>query len=85
MGSESQREIVLSIFQMVLLIVALHNVSTQSKRFQMATPVSYVHQTIAWLIAGLYILLYNVNIVVYMHGAIQPPPPQYEVLNPPLR
>lgn len=54
-GLESPREVTLSILQMGLLIAALHNIYTQSKRFEKATPVSYFHQTIAWTIAGSYL------------------------------
>lgn len=49
---EDKREITLSTVQAVLLIISLHNIYVQSKRFDEGTPVSYFYQTLSWLTAG---------------------------------
>ncbi|KAJ8736343.1 hypothetical protein PYW08_006999 [Mythimna loreyi] len=56
-NNESKREILLSVIQAVLLVISLHNIYIQSKRFEQGTPVLYFYQTLAWFTAGLCLVL----------------------------
>ncbi|XP_075973265.1 phosphatidylinositol glycan anchor biosynthesis class N [Anticarsia gemmatalis] len=54
---ESKREILLTAVQVVLLVVSLQNIYVQSKRFERGTPVSYYYQTLAWITAGVSLVI----------------------------
>ncbi|KAJ2947913.1 hypothetical protein O0L34_g9704 [Tuta absoluta] len=54
---EKRSDVGLTVFQMCLLVLSLYNIYTQSRRFSLKTAVSYVDQTIAWIIAGLSFVL----------------------------
>lgn len=58
-NKETKREVVLTLLQMIVLVISLENIYRQSKRFEKGTPVSYLYQTLTWIIAGecLYLLV----------------------------
>ncbi|KAJ0182490.1 hypothetical protein K1T71_001859 [Dendrolimus kikuchii] len=56
-NEENKREIVLTVTQIICLLMSLHNIDVQSKRFELGTPVSYTDQVIAWTIAGTSLFL----------------------------
>lgn len=58
---ENRTELVLTVIQAALLILSLHNIFVQSRRFENGTPVSYVYQTLTWITAGKRITHYLLN------------------------
>lgn len=58
---ENRTELVLTVIQAALLILSLHNIFVQSRRFENGTPVSYVYQTLTWITAGKRITYYLLN------------------------
>ncbi|XP_073957145.1 phosphatidylinositol glycan anchor biosynthesis class N isoform X2 [Choristoneura fumiferana] len=48
---ENRTELLLTVIQAALLILSLHNIFIQSRRFENGTPVSYFYQTLTWITA----------------------------------
>ncbi|RVE41115.1 hypothetical protein evm_014235 [Chilo suppressalis] len=49
---ESHEQVLLTLAQIILLGLSLHNIYVQSNRFDSGRPVSVVYQGLAWVIAG---------------------------------
>ncbi|XP_060806463.1 GPI ethanolamine phosphate transferase 1 [Amyelois transitella] len=52
-----KRDLILTVVQLVLLILALQNIYVQSIRFDRGSPVSYTYQTLAWVISATSLVL----------------------------